>query len=67
MEHGHDTGCGCRGEGGHGEGGCCHHAGHPGRFFYTREEKAAHLEKYLEQLKAEAAGVEEELARLRKD
>ncbi len=65
MEDGHGSGHCCHGEGAHHEGGCCQHGGHHGRHYFTREEKAAHLEKYLEQLKAEAAGVEEELARLK--
>ncbi len=64
MEHGHGSGECCHGGSGHHDGGCCHE-GHGGRRYFTREEKAAHLEKYLEQLKAETAGVEEELARLK--
>jgi len=59
-------------EHGHGHEGCCHggsceahHLGHGGRHYFTSAEKAAHLEQYLEQLKAEAAGVEEELAKLK--
>lgn len=36
------------------------------RQFYTKAEKIVMLEEYLEDLKAEAAAVEEELADLRK-
>ena len=60
MEHGQEHGCGC-----HGESCGCHHLGHGGRHYFTSAEKAAHLEQYLEQLKAEAAGVEEELKKLK--
>lgn len=59
MEHGHESGC-------HGEGSGGFHLGHGARHYFTSAEKAAHLEMYLDQLKAEAAGVEEELARLKK-
>jgi hypothetical protein len=69
MEHGHGSGGCCHGDHGRGEGAhhgdCCHHEGHHGRHYFTSEEKAAHLEKYLEQLKAETAGVEEELKKLK--
>ena len=63
MEHGHGHGSGCYGE----SCGCHHggHVGHGGRHYFTSEEKATHLDQYLEQLKAEAAGVEEELKKLK--
>lgn len=66
MEHGHGSGHCCHAGSGHHElGGCCEHSGHGSRRYFTREEKAARLEKYLEQLRAEVAGVEEELGRLK--
>lgn len=36
-----------------------------GRRFWTREERIAHLERYLEALRAEAKAVEERLAELK--
>jgi len=36
------------------------------RRFISKEEVIAHLEEYLKQLKAEAAGVEEHIAELKK-
>jgi hypothetical protein len=51
-------------EGDHHEGGCCH--GHGQRHFYSREEIIARLEEYLKQLQAEARGVEEHIARMKK-
>ncbi|MFC1920605.1 hypothetical protein ACFLYQ_02640 [Chloroflexota bacterium] len=57
---------------GHGHGGgeqasgCCCHSGHGFRRFPTREEQIAHMEEYLNNLKAEAKGVEEHLAELKK-
>ena len=56
----HYGGCGC---------GCHQHHGGMGfhRRFIPREEIAARLEEYLKQLQAEAKGVEERLAELRKD
>ena len=36
-----------------------------GRRFWTREERIAHLERYLEALRAEAQAVEERLAELK--
>ena len=54
-------GCGC-----HGGCGCESDHSHFVRQYYTKAEKIAMLEEYLSELKAEAAGVEEELAELRK-
>ena len=52
----------------HGGGGCCHSGGRfQGRHFYTKEEMITHLENYLEQLKAEAKGVEEHINKLKAD
>lgn len=56
---GNECSCGC----------CCQcESDHPHfvRQYYTKAEKIAMLEEYLAELKAEAAGVEEELAELRK-
>ena len=50
-------------EGSHHES-CC---GHGHRLFYSQEEVIAHLEEYLKQLQAEAKGVEERIAEIRKD
>lgn len=70
---GHHHGyCGCREPGHHGMSEHRHHQGgwyHPGhgfRRFHTREEMIARMEDYLKQLRAEAEGVEEYLAELRK-
>lgn len=56
--HGHHHGCG---------GGSMHCA--PGLFwgrrFFTREERIAELEEYLNALKAEASAVEETIAELK--
>ena len=73
MHHKHECGCehhGHHGDRGHGMashhgGGCCCSGGFSGRHFYTSEEMIAHLEKYLEQLKAEVKGVEEHLEQLK--
>jgi hypothetical protein len=65
IEHDH---CDCD-EGHECECSCCedeYERPHIERQFYTKAEKIAMLEEYLEELKAEAAGVEEELAELRK-
>jgi hypothetical protein len=47
-----------------------HHGSHFGSFghrrFISKEEVIAHLEEYLKQLKAEATGVEEHIAELKK-
>ncbi len=50
---------------GHAHGGCCCHPGLGERRFWTKEEIIKELEGYLEQLRAEARGVEEEIARLK--
>ena len=51
-------------------GGGMHHGSHFGSFghrrFISKEEVIAHLEEYLKQLKAEATGVEEHIAELKK-
>ena len=59
--HGHRHGCG-RAEG---HGMCC--GQHPGwhRHFFTREERIARLEEYLETLRTEAKAVEEAIAELK--
>jgi hypothetical protein len=65
IEHDH---CNCD-EGHECECSCCdeeYERPHIERQFYTKAEKIAMLEEYLEELKAEASGVEEELAELRK-
>jgi len=46
--------------------GCCCGTQYAPRRFPTREEIIGELEEYLKQLKAEAKGVEEHLAELRK-
>lgn len=71
----HDKQCGCehhshQGHGGmahhHGSGGgCCCSGGYQGRHFYTEEEMLNHMQKYLEQLKAEVKGVEEHINKLK--
>lgn len=45
--------------------GCCSY-GHP-RHFHTREEIIQDMEDYLKQLHAEAKGVEERVAELKKE
>ena len=68
--HGED--CGCGGHEPHGHHGCscgCHqHHGGMGfhRRFVSREEIISKLEEYLKQLQAEAKGVEERIAELKK-
>jgi hypothetical protein len=47
--------------------GCCCGAGYVPRRFPTREEIIEEMEEYLKQLKAEAKGIEERLAELRKE
>ena len=59
--HGH---CGCHYGGGKHQGSHFGSFGH--RRFISKEEVIAHLEEYLKQLKAEAAGVEEHIAELKK-
>lgn len=69
-----DCGCGHPGHhaGHHSHWGMMHHPRgccHPGqglRRFPTREEVIARMEEYLKQLQAEAKGVEEHLAELKK-
>lgn len=67
-----DESCGCSdGCSCHSSCGCCDcgcNSGHSHfvRQYYTKAEKITMLEEYLSELKAEAAGVEEELAELRK-
>lgn len=51
--HQHAASCGC---GGH---------SHFGRRFWTREERIAKLEQYLEDLRQEAQAVEERIAEMR--
>jgi len=46
--------------------GCCCGTGYTARRFPTREEIIEELEEYLKQLKAEAKGVEERIAEIRK-
>jgi hypothetical protein len=58
CHHGH-------GEMSHHQGGCCCHSGHGNRHFYSQEEILKHLEEYLQQLKAEAKGVEEHINKLK--
>lgn len=64
MHQGGHCHCGCH------HGGGMHHGSHFGSFGYRRfiskEEVIAHLEEYLKQLKAEATGVEEHIAELKK-
>jgi len=68
MHHGGGGGgcccCGCH------YGGGMHHGPGFGLFghrrFISKEEVITHLEEYLKQLKAEAAGVEEHIAELKK-
>ena len=76
-QEGHNEDCGCGGHGHHGmyrgrHGGCScgchqHHGGIPfPRRFVSREEVINNLEEYLKQLQAEANGVEERIAELKK-
>ena len=65
MGHGEEWG-----HHGHGGWGGMHHGPHFGPFghrrFISKEEVITQLEEYLKQLKAEAAGVEERIAELKK-
>ena len=66
-----DCGCGHHahhpiGGEGHHPGGCCCVPGFGRRRFLTREEIIGQLEEYLKQLQAEAKGVEERIAELKK-
>ena len=72
MHHKHECGCEHHTRQGHGgvpnhheSGGCCCSGGFTGRHFHTREEMMSHLEKYIEQLKAEIKGVEEHISHLK--
>lgn len=60
AHHGHGCGCGC---------GCGGHHGVEGfqRRFPTKAERIAELKEYLEALRAEAKGVEEQIAKLEKE
>ena len=64
--HGHSRGCGCGFGGGRGH--WMGHGPHPGwhRRFFTREERIAHMEQYLEALRTEAKAVEEAIAELKR-
>jgi hypothetical protein len=80
MHEGHSGDCGCGGHENHGmERELHHHAGcscgchqHQGglgfnRRFISREEVVNRLEEYLKQLQAEAKGVEDRIAELKKE
>ena len=54
------------GRAGHHHRGCCRALGYLPRHFPTKEEAITQLEEYLKQLQAEAKGVEEHIAELRK-
>jgi len=63
-------GCGHQARHHHGDHGCCcgHGAFGPGMFhrrFISREERIAHLERYLHELQQEAKAVEEHLSDLK--
>ena len=75
---GHGGDCGCGGQGHHGMHQRWHHPGYCGcgchhegmgfhRRFTSREEVISTLEEYLKQLQAEAKGVEDHLAELKKE
>lgn len=65
LHHSSSCDCGCNcGCGGHHGGGFRH--GFIQRRFITKGEIITHLESYLMQLRAEAAGVEERIAELKK-
>ena len=75
MHHSDDCGCGGH-DGMHHGGSCCcgghgegHHIGGMGmgfRRFISRDEIISRLEEYLKNLQAEAKGVEERIAELKK-
>jgi len=46
--------------------GCCCHSEEGFRKFHSREEQISRLEEYLQALQAEAKGVEESIAELKK-
>ncbi len=71
---GHQGYCGCGHHGHHGmreqwqyRHDWCHHPGYGLRQFPTREEIIVQMEEYLKQLQAEAKGVEERLAEMKKE
>ena len=70
----HHSECGCEQHsrhipqhGLHHQRGCCCVSGYAPRQFPTREEMAGKLEEYLKQLSAEARGVEERIAELKRE
>lgn len=71
MHHGGGCCCCCSCSCGCHHGGGMHHRPDFGLFghrrFISKEEVITHLEEYLKQLKAEAAGVEEHIAELKKE
>jgi len=72
MCHQGDCGCDQRfhhapHRGWHHHWGCCCGPGYAPRRFPTKEEIIEELEEYLKQLRAEAKGVEERIAELRKE
>ena len=80
RREGHSEDCGCGGHGHHGMYGGWHHRSYCGcgchqhhggmefhRRFVSREEVINNLEEYLKQLQAEAKGVEERIAELKKE
>jgi hypothetical protein len=63
--HGDACGCGCgRSRHHHGDDCGCGTPLHGGRRFWTREERIARLERYLESLKKEAQAVKEQIAEM---
>ena len=67
MNHFNKSGSCCHGhqETDHRQGSHCCHSGHGNRHFYSQEEVIKHLEEYLQQLQAEAKGVEEHISKLK--
>jgi len=68
----HHSGCGCEmhtneKSSHHHEGCSCGHHGHSPRRFPTSEEIIQEMEDYLKQLRAEAKGIEERLAEMKKE
>lgn len=58
--------CGCGDHSkGHYQGSCCCGDGRLKRRFFTREEKAAKLEEYIEDLQAEIKAVESKIKRIK--
>ena len=63
--HGDACGCGCgRSRHHHGHACGCGAPFHGGRRFWTKEEKIARLERYLESLEKEAQAVKEQIAEM---